>query len=95
MEERTSGWRQLLSAVNLADFADMVGGELLAIGSSVRLSSESFPRLPLGPLAFVAGLLMALARVAALLAVVIVFGAGIAAITIVRGLNRFFRRGRA
>ncbi len=93
MEERTSDWRQLLSAVNLADFADMVGGELLTIGSSVRLSFESFPRLPLGPLPFVAGLLMALARVVALLAVVIVFGAGIAAITIVRGLGRFFRRG--
>lgn len=88
MEQRTFGWRQLLGAVNLRDFADMVRGELGMIGASIGRAGAALPRLPLGPFIGVAFILLALVRLALLLLVVIAFGTAIAVITLVRGLSR-------
>ena len=91
MEERTFGWRQLLDAVNLRDFAEMVGGELGMIGSSLRQAVEALPRLPFGPLVFLGFLLLALLRSLLLLLVVVVFGTGILLLSAVRGAVRAVR----
>ena len=88
MKKRPFGWRQLLGAVNLKDFVDMVRGELEMIGSSARLALEAFRRLPLGPLAFLGGMLLVLLRLLLLLLVVVLFGTGILVITAVRGAAR-------
>jgi hypothetical protein len=84
MERRTLDLRQFLGAVNLRDFAQMVGAELRLIATSVRLAFESLPRLPAGPLVFLVGMLMVLLRSVLLALVVVVFGAGITIITLVR-----------
>jgi len=91
VEERTFGWRQLLAAVNLRDFAGMVGGELRMIGSSLRQAVEALPRLPFGPLVFLGFLLLALLRSLLLLLVVVVFGTGILLLSAVRGVMRVMR----
>ncbi len=52
MEGHSFGWRQLLGAVNLRDFVDMVAGELAMIGSSLRQAARALPRLPAGPIVF-------------------------------------------
>lgn len=93
MERRTLDLRQFLGAVNLRDFVQMVGGELRMIGTSVRLAFESLPRLPAGPLVFLAGMLMVLLRLVLLLLVVVVFGVGITIITLVRSVTGAGRRG--
>ena len=90
MEERTFGWRQLLGAVNLSDFAKMVGAELGQIATSIRLAAESLPKLPFGPLVFIAAILMVLFRSVLLVLVVVFFGAAI----LLLGAIWSIRRGR-
>jgi ABC-type transporter Mla maintaining outer membrane lipid asymmetry permease subunit MlaE len=87
-EQRTFRWRDLLGAVNLRDFAQMVGSEAAQIGTSLRLAFQALPRLPMGPLLFLLGVLMALFRSLLLLLVVVVFGGAILIISAVRGLTR-------
>lgn len=87
-EQQVLGWRQLIGAVNLHDFADMVRGEGIMIGTMVRRAFALLPRLPFGPVAFFAYLFLAWVRTALLAAVVIVFGGGIAVISVIRGLKR-------
>ena len=86
--QRVFRWRDLLGAVNLRDFAQMVGSEAAQIGTSLRLAIQALPRLPMGPLLFLAGVLMALFRSLLLLLVVVVFGSAILIISAVRGLTR-------
>lgn len=88
MEERTFGWRQLLGAVNLGDFARMVAAELAQIGTSIRLATEALGRLPSGPLLFVAAMLIVLLRSLLLVLVTAVFGPAILIISTVRGISR-------
>ncbi len=88
MERRTLDLRQFLRDVNLRDFAQMVGGESRMIGTSVRLAFQSLPRLPFGPLFFLAGMLMVVIRSVLLVVVVVVFGIGITAISLGRGVAR-------
>jgi len=85
-EPHTIGLRQLLGAVNLRDFAQMVGAEIIQIGTSARLAFESLTRLPLGPAFFVVGMLIVLLRSILLALVIVAFGGGIVAITVSRGL---------
>lgn len=92
MEERTFGWRQLLGAVNLKDFADIVVGELGMIGNSLRRAFEALPRPPFGPLISLGFLLLAALRSFLLILVVVVFGTGILVITAARGVVRAVRR---
>ena len=93
-QQRSFGWRDLFGAVNLRDFAQMVGNELTQIATSTRLAFQALPRLPFGPLLFLLGVLMALFRLLLLLLVVIAFGTSIVVISAVRGLTRLLRRGR-
>ncbi len=88
MEERPFGWRQLLGAVNLGDFARMVAAELAQIGTSVRLATEALGRMPFGPLLFVAAMLIVLLRSLLLVLVTAVFGPAILIISTVRGISR-------
>lgn len=90
-QERTFRWRDLLGAVNLRDFVQMVGSELTQIGTSLGLATRALPRLPVGPLVFLLGLLMALFRLVLLLLVVVAFGSAILIISAVRGLSRAVR----
>lgn len=92
MEQRPFGWRQLLGAVNLRDFADMVRGELGMIGSSLRRAVEALPHVPAGPLVFFGFLLLVVLRSVLLVLVVILFGTGILLISTVRGAIRMARR---
>ena len=92
MEQRTFGWRELLGTVNLNDFSQMVASELGMIGASVRLALESLPGLPLGPLIFLGGILMAFLRFVLLVLVVAVFGAAILTVTVVRSAVGIARR---
>lgn len=92
MEQGTFGWRQLLGAVNLRDFSQMVAGELGMIGMAVGLAFESLSRLPFGPLIFPAGMLMAFLRFVLLVLVVVVFGTAILSVTVVRGAASIARR---
>ncbi len=94
MERRTFGWRQLLGAVNLRDFADMVRGELGMIGSSFGQGARALPRLPAGPLVFLGFWLLAILRLVLLILVVAVFGTAILVISAVRGVFRALRRGQ-
>ena len=87
-QERTFRWRDLLGAVNLGDFAQMVGSELAQIGTSLGLAFRALPRLPVGPLVFLLGVLMALFRLVLLLLVVVAFGSAILIISAVRALTR-------
>ncbi len=90
-KQHTFGWRDLLGAVNLRDFAHMVAGELALIGASTRLAFESLPRLPFGPIIFLGALLMVLFRLVLLVLVVIAFGTAILVIWAVRGAARVLR----
>ena len=92
MERDTLSWRQLPGVVNLTDFSHMVGTELRMLGMSLRLAPEALPRLPFGPLIFIAGMLVAMLRFAVLVLVVVVFGPAILAITVVRGVAGLARR---
>ena len=94
-EPKTFGWRHLPGAVNLRDFAQMVGGEVRQIGTSVSLAFRLLSHLPLGPFLFVGGLLIALLRALLLVLVVPVFGGAILVITVVRGIARIARGGDA
>ncbi len=85
------GWRDLLGAVNLRDFAHMVTGELQMIATSVRLAFESIVHLPFGPLIFLGATLLALLRLALLVLVVIAFGTAILLIWAVRSAARAVR----
>ncbi|MCH7838011.1 MAG: hypothetical protein IIC26_05820 [Chloroflexi bacterium] len=92
MERETLSWRQLPGVVNLTDFSHMVSTELRMLAMSLRLAPESLPRLPFGPLIFLAGMLVAMLRFAVLVLVVVVFGPAILAITVVRGVAGLARR---
>ena len=92
-ERENFGWRQLLGAVNLRDFARMVAAELGMIGVSLRLARESGSRMPTGPLILVGGVLLALLRFVLLVLVVAVFGASILVISAVRTVARLGRSG--
>lgn len=87
-QQHTFRWRDLLGAVNLRDFAHMVGNELEQIGTSLGLAFQVLPRLPIGPLLFLVGLAMALFRLVLLLLVVVAFGIAILVISAVRALTR-------
>jgi hypothetical protein len=87
-EQRVYRWRDLFGAVNLRDFAQMVGSELAQIGTSMGLAVRALPRLPIGPLVFLLGMAMALFRLVLLLLVVVVFGGAILIISAVRALTR-------
>ncbi len=92
MERETLGWRHLLGAVNLIDFFHMVGTELRTLGMSLRLAPESLSKPPLGPLIFLAGMIVAMLRFAVLVLVVVVFGPVILTITVARGAVGLTRR---
>jgi hypothetical protein len=83
----TIGWRHLFRNVNLRDFADMVRGEGVMIGTLTRRAFAALPRLPLGPFVFFAFLTLAWIRAFLLFAVVVFFGAAIVFISVVRGLT--------
>jgi hypothetical protein len=91
MEQRRLGIPQFLSAVNLGDFAQMVGSEARMIATATRVAFAALPSLPFGPLVFSGGMLMVALRALLLVFVVVVFGAGIAIISVVRGITRLFR----
>lgn len=90
---RQFGWRDLLGAVNLSDFSQMVRGELAMVGSSLELASAAFTRLPFGPFIAIAGLLLLLVRLLLLVLVIIVFGAGIVLVSAARAVGRMLGRG--
>jgi hypothetical protein len=87
-DQRRLGIPQFLSAVNLADFAQMVASEAGMIGRAAGVALQALPRLPFGPLIFLGGMLMVALRALLLAFVVVVFGAGIAIITLVRAVSR-------
>jgi hypothetical protein len=91
VERRTFGWLQLFRSVNLRDFADMVRGEVVMIGSSFRQGAEALPRLPIGPLVFAGFWLLGIVRSALLVLVVVFFGGAILLISLVRGIMNVFR----
>jgi hypothetical protein len=95
MEERRLGIPQFLSAVNLADFAQMVASEARMIARAAGVAFAALPRLPFGPLVFLGGILMVAVRALLLAFVVVVFGAGIAIISIVRSIARLVRGERS
>jgi hypothetical protein len=83
----TIGWGDLLRNVNLHDFADMVRGEGIMIGTMTRRAFAALPRLPFGPLVFIAFIALAWLRALLLFFVVVFFGATITLISVVRGLT--------
>jgi len=87
-EAKAFGWRQLFGAVNLHDFADMVRGEGIMIGTTVRRAFSALPRLPFGPFIFAALMMLAWLRAFLLFLVVFFFGGAIALISVMRGLSR-------
>jgi hypothetical protein len=87
-EREPMGWRQVLTSVNLRDFADMVRGEGIMIGTTVRRAFAALPRLPFGPLIFAVFMMIAWLRTFLLFFVVFVFGGAIALISVLRGLTR-------
>ena len=87
------GWRHLLGAVNLRDFARMLAAELGMIGTSLSLAAHAFTRLPFGPLIAIAGLLLLVLRLILLTLVIVVFGTVILIISAVRAVGRMFGGG--
>jgi hypothetical protein len=92
-EQRRLGVRQFLSAVNLGDFAQMVGSEVRMIARSANVAVGALGHLPFGPLAFLGGMVMVVLRAVLLVLVVVVFGSAIAVISLVRGLSNVVRGG--
>ena len=90
-QQHSFGWRDLLGAVNVRDFAQMAGGELGLLATSAGLAFRALPRLPLGPLLFLGGLAMVILRLVLLTVVVVAFGGSILAISTVRLLLRAVR----
>jgi hypothetical protein len=88
MEERPMRWRDLPGRVNLRDFVQMVTGEIGMIAESTQTAFQALRRLPFGPLAFVAGMLMVLFRLFLLALVIVFFGGAIVVISIMRVLSR-------
>jgi len=86
VEERHFDVRDLLGAVNVRDFIDMVGAEIGHIGTSAGLAVRALTRLPFGPFAFVVGMAIVGLRSCLLVLVVIVFGGGILAVSAARTL---------
>lgn len=86
-EQETIGWRQVLRSVNLHDFADMVRGEGIMIGTTFQRAFAALPKLPFGPIIFVIYLMLACLRTVLLAFVIIAFGGAIALISVVRGLS--------
>ena len=92
MEERSFGIRQLLGAVNVRDFAQMVGGEVSMLASNVGLASRGATRLPFGPFLFLAAIALVLVRVFLLGLVIVFFGAAIVTISVLRSVTRLAGR---
>lgn len=90
-QQHPFGWRDLLGAVTLRDFAQMVGGELTQLATAARLAFQALPRLPAGPLLFLVALLMVILRLLLLTLVVIAFGSAILVISTMRWLLRAVR----
>ena len=86
-EQETIGWRHLLKNVNLHDFADMVRGEGIMIGTTFQRAFAALTRLPFGPIIFFIYLMIASLRAFLLAFVIIFFGAAIALISVIRGLT--------
>ena len=86
-ERETIGWRHVLSSVNLHDFADMVRGEGIMIGTTFQRAFAALPKLPLGPIVFFVYLMLGSLRAVLLAFVIIAFGGAIALISVVRGLT--------
>jgi hypothetical protein len=91
-QERGFGIRQLLGAVNLRDFGQMVGGEVSMLASNAGLAARGARRLPFGPLLFLAAMAFILLRIVLLALVLVFFGGAIVAITAVRSLARLAGR---
>lgn len=89
--QRHFGIRDLLSAVNLKDFGQMVGAEIQQIGTIVSAAFTSLSRLPFGLVLFLWGMGMALFRSCLLVLVAFTFGIGILAITVSRVMMRLLR----
>jgi hypothetical protein len=85
---RAIGFRDLLRDVNLRDFADMVLGEVRLVGEAAGASLRT------APLTFPFVLMAVLIRFALLMAVLIVFGAAITIVTLVRAPIRWLDRRR-
>jgi hypothetical protein len=85
--QRHFGWGDLLRAVNLRDFSQMVRTELSTVASTLGYAGQALTRLPLGPVLAVAGLLLLFVRMVLLVFVVVVFGAGILIISAVRAIS--------
>ncbi len=94
-ERETLGLRDILSAVNVRDFARMVDGELRLLGSSLRLAFGNLPKLPFGPVLFLAGAVMVVIRLTLLAIVIVVFGSAIVIVSGLRALLRLLGRGSA
>ena len=91
--QRHFGWSDLLGAVKLRDFSQMIRGELTMVGSSLSLAARAFTRLPFGPLIAIAGLLLLVLRLILLTLVIVVFGTVILIISAVRAVGRMFGGG--
>ena len=85
--KRQFGWSDLLGAVNLRDFSQMIRGELAMVGSSLSLAAHGFTRLPFGPPIAIAGLLLLVLRLILLTLVIVVFGTVILIISAFRALT--------
>ena len=94
VEERAEfGLRDLLGAVNLRDFARMAWSELVQIATTFARRLNAATSLPFGPFVFLIALVVLAVRMALLTLVVVFFGGGILAITVVRLISRIARTG--
>ena len=94
MEERPKfGVRDLLGAVNLRDFARMAWSELVQIATTFTRRLNGATSLPFGPFVFLIALVVLAVRMALLTLVVVFFGGGIFAVTVVRSISRIARTG--
>ena len=92
-ERADFGLRDLLAAVNLRDFARMAWSELVQIATTFTRRLNAATSLPFGPFVFLVALGVLAVRMALLTLVVVFFGGGILAITVVRSISRIARTG--
>ena len=87
------GLRDLFGAVNLRDFARMAWSELVQIATTFTRRLGAVTNLPFGPFVFLIALVVLAVRMALLTLVVVFFGGGIFAVTVVRSFSRIARTG--
>ena len=94
VEERAEfGLRDLLGAVNLRDFARMAWSELVQIATTFSRRLGAATSLPFGPFVFLIAMVVLAVRMALLTLVIVFFGGGILAVTVVRSISRIARSG--